>query len=43
MTGIAAAGPIFPKPSTADPSVTTATVFRLIVNLRASLGSAAIA
>ena len=43
ITGSAAAGPIFPRPSTADPSVTTATVFRLIVNRLASAGSAAIA
>ncbi|CAB4609626.1 unannotated protein [freshwater metagenome] len=43
ITGKAAAGPIFPRPNTADPSVTTATVFRLIVKRRASDLSAAIA
>ena len=43
ITGRAAAGPIFPKPKTAEPSVTTATVFRLIVKRLASLGSSAIA
>ena len=43
ITGNAAAGPIFPSPSTAEPSVTTATVFLLIVRRRASDGSAAIA
>ena len=43
MTGRAAAGPIFPRPRTAEPSVTTATVLRLIVKRRASEGSAAIA
>ena len=36
ITGIAASGPMLPRPSTADPSLTTATVFRLIVNRRAS-------
>ena len=34
---------MFPRPNTADPSVTTATVFRLIVKRRASDLSAAIA
>ena len=43
ITGRAAAGPMFPRPSTAVPSVTTATVLRLIVNRRASAGLAAIA
>ena len=43
ITGNAAAGPMLPRPSTADPSVTTATVFRLIVNRRASAGFSAIA
>ena len=43
ITGRAAAGPIFPRPSTADPSVTTATVLRLIVKRRASDGSSTIA
>ena len=43
ITGIAAAGPRLPSPSTAEPSVTTATVLRLIVSRRASSGLAAIA
>ena len=43
ITGKAAAGPMLPRPSTAEPSVTTATVFRLIVNRRASAGFSAIA
>ena len=43
ITGSAAAGPMFPSPRTADPSVTTATVLRLIVKRRASLGSSTIA
>ena len=43
MTGIAASGPMFPKPSTAEPSVTTATVLRLIVRFLASAGLLAIA
>ena len=43
ITGNAAAGPILPKPKTAEPSVTTATVFRLIVKRRASAGSSTIA
>src|SRR4029450_1110811 len=38
ITGIAAAAPRLPSPSTADPSVTTATVLRLIVRRRASSG-----
>src|SRR3954454_6788816 len=43
MTGIAAAAPRLPSPSTAEPSVTTATVLRLIVSRRASDGLAAVA
>jgi hypothetical protein len=43
ITGSAAAGPMFPRPRTAEPSVTTATELRLIVSLRASSGSATIA
>ena len=43
ITGSAAAGPMLPSPSTADPSVTTATVLRLIVSRRASSGFSAIA
>ncbi|CAB4681490.1 unannotated protein [freshwater metagenome] len=43
ITGRAASGPMFPKPRTAEPSVTTAMVFRLMVSLLASLGSLAIA
>ena len=43
MTGSAALGPRFPRPRTAEPSVTTATVFRFIVSLLASAGSLAIA
>ncbi len=38
MTGIAASGPMLPSPSTAVPSVTTATVLRLMVRRRASSG-----
>ena len=38
ITGSAAAGPMLPSPSTADPSVTTATVLRLMVSRRASSG-----
>ncbi|CAB4949864.1 unannotated protein [freshwater metagenome] len=34
---------MFPRPNTAEPSVTTATVFRLIVRRRASDLSAAMA
>ena len=41
MTGSAAYGPMLPRPSTADPSVTTATLLRLIVRRRASSGLAA--
>ena len=43
ITGSAAAGPMLPSPSTADPSVTTATVLRLIVSRRASAGFSAMA
>src|SRR5574341_605371 len=43
ITGMAAYGPILPRPSTADPSVTTATVLRLMVSLRASSGFSAMA
>ena len=43
ITGSAAAGPMSPRPSTAVPSVTTATVLRLIVSRRASAGFFAMA
>ena len=43
ITGIAAAGPMLPRPSTAEPSLTTATVLRLMVSRRASAGFSAIA
>ena len=43
ITGSAASGPMFPRPSTADPSVTTATVFCFDVSVHAAPGSAAIA
>ena len=43
MTGIAASGPISPNPRTAEPSLTTATVFFLVVNSYASSTSSAIA
>jgi hypothetical protein len=43
ITGIAAAGPMLPRPSTAEPSLTTATVLRLMVSRRASAGLSAIA
>src|SRR4029453_5946717 len=43
ITGIAAAGPISPRPSTAVPSETTAIVLPLIVRFQALPGSAAIA
>ena len=43
ITGSAAAGPMLPRPSTAEPSVTTAMVLRLIVSLRALSGFSAIA
>jgi hypothetical protein len=38
ITGIAAAGPMSPRPSTAVPSVTTATVLPLIVSVHALAG-----
>ena len=43
MTGSAALGPMLPMPSTAEPSVTTATLLRLMVSRRASSGSSTIA
>ena len=43
ITGSAAYGPMLPRPSTADPSVTTATLLRLIVSLRTSSGLSAMA
>ncbi len=43
ITGSEAAGPMLPRPSTADPSVTTATVLRLIVSRRTSSGCSAMA
>jgi hypothetical protein len=43
MTGIAASGPMSPSPSTAVPSDTTATVFALIVYLKAFWRFSAIA
>ena len=43
ITGSAAFGPMLPSPSTAEPSVTTATLLRLIVSRRASSGLSAIA
>jgi len=43
ITGMAAAAPMLPSPSTADPSVTTATVLRLMVSLRTSSGFSAMA
>ena len=43
ITGIAASGPISPSPSTAVPSLTTATVLRLIVYWKARSRSSAIA
>ena len=43
MTGMAASGPMSPRPSTAEPSETTATVLRLIVYSKARSRSSAIA
>ena len=43
ITGIAASGPMSPRPSTALPSETTATVLRLIVYWKALSRSSAIA
>ena len=42
MTGIAASGPMSPRPSTAEPSETMATVLRLIVYSKARSRSSAI-
>ena len=43
MTGMAASGPMSPRPSTAEPSLTTATQLRLIVYWNAFVRSSAIA
>ncbi len=43
ITGMAAYGPTLPRPSTAEPSVTTATLLRLTVSRRTSSGLAAMA
>ena len=43
ITGMAAYGPMLPSPSTAEPSVTTATEFRLTVRRRTSSGLRAMA
>ncbi len=43
ITGMAASGPMSPRPSTAVPSVTTATVFCLMVRVNARAGSSLIA
>ena len=43
ITGIAAFGPRLPSPSTADPSVTTAMLLRLMVSRLASSGFFAMA
>ena len=43
MTGIAASGPMSPSPRTAVPSLTTATVFCLIVRFQTFETSSAIA
>ena len=43
ITGIAASGPMSPRPSTAVPSETTATVLPLMVSAQAALGSSWIA
>ncbi len=43
ITGIAAVGPMLPRPSTAEPSETTATLLRLTVSRRASSGRSAMA
>ena len=43
ITGSDAAAPMLPRPSTAEPSVTTATVLRLMVSRRTSSGFSAIA
>ena len=41
ITGSAAPGPMLPRPSTADPSVTTATELPLIVSFGTSSGFSA--
>ena len=38
ITGSAAAGPMLPNPSTAEPSLTTATVLRFMVSRRSVVG-----
>ncbi len=43
ITGIAASGPMFPSPSTAEPSVTTATMCCFVVSVQTFCGSSAIA
>ncbi len=43
ITGSAASGPMSPRPSTAVPSVTTATAFCLIVRFQTFSGASAIA
>jgi hypothetical protein len=43
ITGLAARGPMLPRPSTAEPLETTATKLPRAVSRAASLGSAAIA
>ena len=43
ITGMAASGPMSPSPSTAVPSVTTATVLPLTVRFQAAAGSSWIA
>ena len=43
MTGSAASGPRLPSPSTAEPSVTIATVLRFVVSVQAFSGFSAIA
>ena len=40
MTGMAASAPMLPRPSTAEPSVTTAMVLPRLVRLYDSVGSA---
>jgi hypothetical protein len=43
ITGIAASGPTLPRPRTAEPSLTTATMFARLVRLKDSDLSLAIA
>ena len=43
MTGIAASGPMLPRPSTAEPSLTTATELPLMVSCQALAGCSAMA